>query len=461
MADPELKAIHVKDEEFTYGGDDGEVLQCMIDLVRKNRDWKTIKLENCKGRIDFLLEAAMASNVRRLIITSPEEDPFIYFPALANGLTKSTCKLLTLCLHNIPFTDENMALLCQGLDTNTSVMELSFQQSTFSLDGIHRGAHARLSQSLPNMKSLHQLSFQNCNLTDVQSASIVSSLIGLPSFIELSLDGNQCQTIAMNALAKLLSHPNSSLLVLDLSSQKLPGHGESLDLFEFSRSLSRSRLSCLQLSDNPISFKDLAWLAIGLQKSKSLKMLHLAWCKLGKDTVMEAFGKALSINDTLNSLVLYECEIDDEGIAKFATYLPKMNGLRRLDLGGQQKFSDSQIENSMAPELSRNLEMEEVVLRKCGSTNILAYYCDLNRAGRRFFRFSENTPVGLWPLILGRITTMKMPLMYDPWLIAEKEEIESPPLPDEDHEREQTMRRASALFHLVRNSPLLATGIAR
>ena len=52
MADPELKAIHVKDEEFTYGGDDGEVLQCMIDLVRKNRDWKTIKLENCKGRID-------------------------------------------------------------------------------------------------------------------------------------------------------------------------------------------------------------------------------------------------------------------------------------------------------------------------------------------------------------------------------------------------------------------------
>ena len=23
MADPELKAIHVKDEEFTYGGDDG------------------------------------------------------------------------------------------------------------------------------------------------------------------------------------------------------------------------------------------------------------------------------------------------------------------------------------------------------------------------------------------------------------------------------------------------------
>ena len=96
-----------------------------------------------------------------------------------------------------------------------------------------------------------------------------------------------------------------------------------------------------------------------------------------------------------------------------------------------------------------------------GSTNILAYYCDLNRAGRRFFRFSENTPVGLWPLILGRITTMKMPLMYDPWLIAEKEEIESPPLPDDDHEREQPMRRASALFHLVRNSPLLATGIAR
>jgi Ran GTPase-activating protein (RanGAP) involved in mRNA processing and transport len=115
--------------------------------------------------------------------------------------------------------------------------------------------------------SVQHLSFQDCRLTDEQCAEIISSLAGHKSLMELSLDGNECKSLGMKALGRIL--PNSSLLVLDLSSQKLKP-GETLDLVEFSQALAKSRISCLQLSDNRINDFNMAFLARSLCENRSL-----------------------------------------------------------------------------------------------------------------------------------------------------------------------------------------------
>jgi Ran GTPase-activating protein (RanGAP) involved in mRNA processing and transport len=439
ISDSKLTSIHIVGQDFQ---DDDDVTRIISALFHfDNRNLNTVKLTSCRGRMDLIIEAVMASTVRRLIL-SPEE-PRIWLPALSQGLI-SNKSLLTLGLHDMDFTSARMSMLCCGLEENTAVIELSFCQSRF-----HDGAVASLSKSLKKWKPIQHLSFQNCRLSDKECEQVVTSLVGQPSLLELSLDGNQCRSLGMNALADML--PHSNLLVLDLSSQKLDNEHQSLDLKQLSKGLMKSKVRCLQLSDNRISDESMTHLAAGLAENNSLRILHLAWCRLSDDSVFE-LAESLRRNLTLSKLVLYDCEIGNAGISRFSMRLGQMKGLKRLDLGGRQNF-DAEAVQRLVNGLKRNMELEGVVLRPCEEAHRIGFYCDLNRGGRRVFRATKRAPASLWPSILARVQDMDLPSTID---AMSDGAVHAPNAKGTvDKCSQDDTRRASVLFHLLRNGPLL------
>jgi Ran GTPase-activating protein (RanGAP) involved in mRNA processing and transport len=449
-SDSKMTSIHIVGQEF----EDDDIVTIMLSELFHfdSRNWNTIKLCSCRGRLDMVLEIVMSTKVRRLILASEEQQRIL--PALIQGL-ESNERLLTLGLHDIQFSKDNLLLLCRGLVQSGNVMEVSFNKSTFS-----DFAHVPLAIGLRMWASVQHLSFQDCRLTDEQCAEIISSLAGHKSLMELSLDGNECKSLGMKALGRIL--PNSSLLVLDLSSQKLKP-GETLDLVEFSQALAKSRISCLQLSDNRINDFNMAFLARSLCENRSLQVLHLAWCHLSIHTI-EMIAEGISPNSTLSKLILYDCEICDAGITAFSRHMSRMGGLKQLDLGGKQNLGVQGINNFLLG-LSTNMELDEVHLPASEQTKTIQFFCDVNRAGRRIFRSQDTASAGLWPLILERAQEMELPCVSDPWLATEISEDSIFGAVcckgEQESELENERRRASTLFYLLRNGPLLEIGKTR
>jgi hypothetical protein len=489
-------------QHFLNDNDDDDVVtRTLSELVQfDNRNWNTIQLSSCRGRMDLILEAVLASNVtvRRLVLSdaAPEGGELERFWSVLRQGLQSNTSLLTLGLQDMKFhKSSQIDRLCRGLAHNTSVMELSFNQSTFL-----NGAHSSLAQGLQFTSCIQHLSFQNCRLTDEQCAAIITSLVGHTSLLELSLDGNQCHTQGMNALARML--PQSNVLVLDLSSQTIVGDqsSSSLDLTQFSKALPHSRISCLQLSDNRINDGNMRSLAQAIACGENhhqiaLQTLHLAWCQLSS-VAMEELSKALACQtntntnassskrrrNTIRRLILYECEIDDEGISNFSSRLSLMSGLKRLDLGGTQTFGKCGIERLMLG-LETNMELEDVLLggtflgdetNNDYATTMIGFYCDLNRAGRRFLRSKHTAPAALWPLILSQVQSMDLPSTCDDdpcWAVKvdvdpqgirsmEDNGLNNDSGGEESNNdgnlhRNGMIRRASVLFYLLRNGAAL------
>ena len=392
-ADLEMQSIHIVGQDFSF--DDGITKDLSHLFLLADRQWNTVKLSCCRGRVDLVLQAVLLSNVRRLIL-SPEERPPKFWSVLSQGLARNT-SLVTLGLNDMSLQPTHLHLLCKGMQRNSSIMELSFAESQF-----HNNAHLALTSQqcfgLSMWKSLQHLSFQNCRLADTECSDLLLSMKSCENLIELSMDGNQCCSKGMKALTELL--PTSNLLVLDLSSQKLDPN-EHVDLVDFSKALPKSKLRCLQMSDNSFDENSLQSFARGLSKNSSLHSLQMAWCSL-PSLFMRELGKALCSNSTLSRLILYESGIDDKGIVQFSLLLHDMKGLKKLDIGGKQAIGSLGIEG-LCRGIQRNTVLENILVKipygQISVSERLEYYCDLNRAGRRFLQFSQSSvfsALALW-----------------------------------------------------------------
>jgi hypothetical protein len=552
VCDQNVESIHVVNQDFD--SDAGKrVLIALIAMVHvaSDRKWKSVKLMSCKGRgmhlfCDSLLESA--KSVQKLVLstsTRDAEEQQRLFDSLGRGLPgKNNRGLVTsLCVQDMRITADNIKALSMGLSSkpsssatfcnrNKGVVELSFDQSTFTPD-----AASVLAREIQYWTSLHHLSFQNCQLNDTECESILLSLSEARSnsaLVELCMDGNHCIHRGMNALGKLIS--NTNIMVLDLSSQTtarrttgtyLMDHGNGggavhdeqdmvMDLTEFCHALASSKtmLCGLQLSDNRIGEKSLVALARALRSNRSLKLLHLAWCSAvrtpndtdGSSTATstitpfcQELGRSLFRNPTLTKLVLYECQIDDIGIASLAHGLEHNHSLKRLDVGGKQLFgcngwkafaeflavndsveyvssrrpvACSDQDSSLAAfddesdtENPDDMETDEdgmdaepalmMNLRKKQEDDLSAtieFLCDFNRGGKRFLKFQDRAPSSLWPLVLNRVGTMALPSIRDPFTGSIPEGM-NPTLYRKllKSTRSDVSRRASVMFDLLRN----------
>jgi hypothetical protein len=488
-----VNAIHIVDFDL---GRDEDIAEHLLQLLHfDDRPWHTIKLAQCRGKsVHRLVEAIASSNVRRLIISPTPNTARSCLTSLASSLTLSSTSLLTLSIQDVRLNYTLLDLLTTGLVTNTSIVDLSFTNCRFSEDD---SSHLLLGNALQAMGDLQHLSLSNCRLEDAQCHDIVLSLMGNNNspdrggqqqggggkrglaLMELNLDGNRCQMLGLKALSMYL--PESSLLVLDLSNQKISSG--SMDLSRLTPGLAQSRVRSLQLSGNVLNSVSFEALTNVLTESQVLKIVHLAWVPLD-ERAMLMLANSMRRNTSISKLVLHGCGIDNQGLARFSNRIRQMKGIRQLDLGGFQQF-DSVGLHSLATAVQRNTEIDRVILPATSKDSVymdqahlVGLMCDANRAGRRFLREQGRAPISLWPLILNQVQNMELPNLLDG--IELPSILPAAPITDDDDDMMSIdgdgdcmdvcrhddvdnkptmdpgiMRRASVLYLLLRNGPLL------
>eukprot|EP00980_Cylindrotheca_fusiformis_P017787 scaffold5605_cov128-Cylindrotheca_fusiformis.AAC.28 len=436
LSDPTVRSIKV----VGHNSDKDEATQDMLLrlLSLHDRKWISVKLCSCLGALDALVEAIMKSRTRKLVLVDVSPSAI---SALGNFLSTNP-SLLILEMKKMQLTADSIHALFKGLQ-HSSVMEMMFDQSSFLGD-----SHVALCQGLAASQEIQHLSLKGCGLNDEQCAEINGSLEGHESLLELNLEGNSCVSAGMDSLSRVLE--KTDILVLDLSAQ-LYDNVQSLDLLKFSRALASSRLRYLQLSDNQITDDNMRALAGGLQRNKTLRILNLAWCNISA-SAMSSIATALCCNESIRNLNLFGCSIDDQAMSNFASCLLGMHGLKRMDLGGQQDYTEAGI-TELLLQMEHNVNLEEVLFNSLTSdTN--RFYLDANRGGRKFLRSMDTAPTGLWPLILKRANTMSLPKCSDPWTT----DLSRCSMPGTDlgtgFNESEDVRRASVLFHLLRNGLL-------
>jgi Ran GTPase-activating protein (RanGAP) involved in mRNA processing and transport len=479
VTDSRFRSIHIVGQDFNQADlskeDDLSVTKVLSELLSfDGRKWKSVKLSSCLGRVDKVIDAIMASNVKRFILSPSQQqqqqqqgdDNMV--SSLSQGL-KTNTSLLTLGFHNARVSAPEINLLCEGLSQNTYLLELTLSKTVLLDDD----AATALARGLQATTKIQHLSFQNCQLSDEQVFQITDSLKSHPSLQELCLVGNKCTSRGLVGISNLLASPESKLSALDLASQNVGN--ESMDLSKLALALSNNRqLSCLQLSENQLDEQSMQNLALALKGNTTLQILHLAWCQFSNDS-LQILAEALCSNHTLSKLVLYECHISDHGLGFFAASLPKMHGLQQLDLGGKQDFTDQGMKQVLEGLRGGNVELENVSLNNrrnrnrnhadaIMTTDSITLLTDLNRGGRRFLRAvtHNDAPEALWPLILERTQTMKLPSTLEP-LWSDESTTSSSSCEDGDlfdilginEDEKETIRRHNVLYYFVRNGLMM------
>ena len=422
-----VNAIHIVDYDF---GRQEDVAEQLLQLLHfDDRPWHTIKLAQCRGKaVHRLVEAITTVKVRRLILSPTPHTARSCLMTLATGLTLSSATLITLSIQDAQLNYSLVDLLTPGLVKNSSIVDLSFTNCRFSEDD---SSHVLLGTALQKMGDLQHLSFSNCRLEDQQCHDIVMKLMETNqpdrtqepqtesqkkrfALMELNLDGNRCQMLGLKALCTYL--PESSLLALDLSNQKISAG--SMDLTRLVPGLERCRLRSLQLSGNVLDSASIDSLAKMLTNNEVMRILHLAWVPLD-ERAMLTLANSMRRNTSVSKLVLYGCGIDNQGLGRFCNRIRQMKGLREIDFGGVQEF-DSVGLHALASALQRNTEIDHVILPANPSdliymdqAHLVGLLCDANRAGRRFLRDQARAPIGLWPVVLSKVQNLEMPNMLD------------------------------------------------
>ena len=134
-----------------------------------------------------------------------------------------------------------------------------------------------------------------------------------------------------------------------------------------------------------------------------LKKLDVSDCRLD-DRDLEFLCDALcSKSVALEDLLIDRNSVSNRGIEYMASCLSEMKSLRNLNMWGNCFDEESLM--IFARALERNYIMLEVLNLLYQESNeseeLIKYYTMQNKAGRRLMEY-EDTPLGLWPLVLER-----------------------------------------------------------
>jgi len=184
----------------------------------------------------------------------------------------------------------------------------------------------KFAQALRSNESLVSLKL-NCLLTDAGVVSIIKSLMGNNTLVELSLCNNHCKVKSATQLAKFLKI-NNTLTSLNLERNELSD--TEIGCFSAGLKLNNS-LRVLVLNNNLIGDTGTADLADSLALNVGLVELHLKTNQIGKIGA-QYLGEALSRNHMLGVLDLAANKIEDAGAISLAKTLETNTGLWSLDI---------------------------------------------------------------------------------------------------------------------------------
>jgi Ran GTPase-activating protein (RanGAP) involved in mRNA processing and transport len=354
---------------------DDTITGAFLELLRHNdRDWKSVELINCRGEVDRAISLALSINRLESLHIVRNIELFDGYRILGEGLeaTKSLKKLrLTSTVGQV-----DAVLLSAGLVACRSLEVAELQYTVFEEGSIQTLA----SVGLAGNKSLKSIDFFGCDLGDEELYQIFSSLAGHPTLQCLVLHGNKCGVRGSKEVAAMLLAKGCALQKLDLSFQRLDG-GKTLDIVPLTEAL--------------IS-------------NVSLQILYLTGNGLDDDAA-ERIARAVIDNKTVRELYLARNKFTDIGVTAIAQTLPRMVGLKKLSLWGNPFGEEGAREllNGMV----QNLELCDLHLfRQFKCSDQIQYFTNINRGGRKLLQEPPNeVPMSLWPLVLERANTMKMP----------------------------------------------------
>ena len=342
----------------------------------------------------------------------------------ASSTSLQSLRLTTpLLLH-----EDIRALITNGIaEADTSTFRiLDFKGTAFdatTTTATSSNALYELAKGLRNIKSLEELKFYGCGLDDTDLSIITHSLRYNPTLRALDYNGNYCGKQTSNALSELLSTPSCQLVKLDISCQRTTA------------TTTTTRAAPDEHCDEGNCI-DIITLSKALQQNVSLQILDVSSNRniISTSHQLHSLGRALSTNTTLKELYLSRNRISSDNMELLAqSYLPKMYGLQRLSLWGNE-LTEVNVEMLHKALLhGKNTTLEQLDLFqtfKC-SEQIQHLLC-LNRGGRRIYYHHKNQrilkgeenkeeeeqhgtivdpnsiPASLWPHVLARMNRIKM-----------------------------------------------------
>lgn len=324
--------------------------QAMAELLCcDERSWERIDFEHCTGELDVIIATGLANN-----------------------------RVQALCFSEVTLSPSTSHSLATGLKINKSVSELRLRRCrpAESVSTIGEGIGGNV--------QIQSLTVEQCNLSDEQIASLVSSLQDCTNLHKLSLEGNHCRALGMTELASLLR--NSKLQNLSLHNQKIEG-ASFLDVSPLVGSLSdaNSSLKFLDMSRNALKDEDVGLLFSGLMENTTLETLHLD-----------------------------QNHITDAGAKVIAESLPCLRVMKRLALP-ENPFGETGALSILAA-IQGNYSLETLIIPS-GSSHIqkkIRWYGNLNKGGRKLFKTPRDAALALYPLVLERVNKMRLTHDWNP-----------------------------------------------
>ena len=266
--------------------------------------------------------------------------------------------------------------------------------------------HNRLSSDL--MMELGNLFVSSSSLTEIRFADLIRPR-GMACFSKgllrttrlRNLDLTGCVCSEKGQVVKWLGlglQGNESLRLLNLSRWDLPDE----NLEEVIASITQHRsLTWLDVSNNTCGPTSSAALSRLLEASQSLAGLTLTGCGIIDEVFVSILG-ALKRNSSIQHLHLGENAIADDGIRQLSAVLKECSSLRTLWLS-ENSFGTDGCE-SLLKAVQENLHLEQIIMdRHLPYFDQIQYWLTLNRAGRKMLK-AKDTPLGIWPRILGKAT---------------------------------------------------------
>lgn len=368
---------------------DRVVAEAAEGLFDQDRKWTKIDTIHCTGFLSRLIKATLPRTGQFSFTGSV---PIAHNPrysldvsslkALGKAL-KDFEQLTTLSLKGTRLPNQGLEAFCSGLAECNNLQTLQMSHCALESEQV-----LLLSAALQQNQHLTALSLAHCkfgiqNPTTTHTsappefASLIESLVRHPKLESLNIYGIHCNPRSIQALGSLIRNPRSNLWHLGLKNN-LRHPEDKLIITDLLRALEQNTtLTYLQISGNNVEDADMEQLAEIITHS----------------------------NHTLRALSLTANNIGDEGILSIARRLADMKALRFLDVQRNQFTDESKTEIIAA--LKDNMELERLDLDGTWDAT-KSFYLSLNKGGRRLLQTSNDTPLGLWPLVLERAGTLQL-----------------------------------------------------
>ena len=337
---PDLKELDLSNNHLTAAG--------TLNIVQGLQSVNCLQVFKVSKH---LINESTVNDMTTILSNNPD---LVHLDLSFSLLTSGAIKLIR-SLQNRPLLKVLKLSNCKIAHTATEELACVIKTTLVELDVSHNSLLAIgiifISRALKDLKSLQILNISNCDITNKAVDYLVSALLTLNGLKEIDMSLNK--GITSNTISKLLiALQNTNICTLKINFCQF--HLNNTHLKEIGSSI-MTRMNCLELCNNTLDVHEL------LENTTTLQILNISRCYTKIDdnvttklfrrilqnkhltklnvshnslTVMASIqlGKALQSIETLQTLIMNNCEITDDAAEDIATVVSHNLFLKELNV---------------------------------------------------------------------------------------------------------------------------------